>query len=231
MTSEKLKGLEEKLEYTFKDKSLLTLALSHSSYVNELTVKNRQCNERIEFLGDAILEMVSSEYLYKTRPQDKEGVMSKQRAALVCEKALASAARDINLGDYLLLGKGEAANGGANRDSILADAFEAIIGAIYLDGGYEVVSGFIIKRVLESGNGTFVDYKSRFQEIVQGRSNAKIIYELVGETGPEHDRQFEVVVSINGVVLGHGTGHNKKAAEQNAAMEAIVRTRRQSDLA
>ena len=159
MTSEKMKGLEEKLEYTFKDKSLLTLALSHSSYVNELMVKNRQCNERIEFLGDAILEMVSSEYLYKTRPQDKEGVMSKQRAALVCEKALASAARDINLGDYLLLGKGEAANGGANRDSILADAFEAIIGAIYLDGGYEVVSGFIIKRVLESGNGTFVDYK------------------------------------------------------------------------
>jgi len=229
LTENKIAEFEAKIEYVFKDKELLVLALSHSSYVNELVVKNKQCNERIEFLGDAILEMVSSEYLYKNRPNDKEGVLSKQRAALVCEKALASAARDLKLGEYLLLGKGEAANGGANRDSILADAFEAMIGAIYLDGGYETVSSFIIKRVLESGNGTFVDYKSRFQEIVQGRTNAKIVYELTGETGPEHDRKFEVSVSINGVVLGHGVGHNKKTAEQNAAMEAIVRTRRQSD--
>ena len=229
ISENRIKNLEANIEYTFKDKSLIELALSHSSYVNELTVRNKQCNERIEFLGDAILEMVSSEYLYKNRPQDKEGVLSKQRAALVCEKALATAARGIKLGEYLLLGKGEAANGGANRDSILADAFEAVIGAIYLDGGYDVVSAFIIKRVLESGNGIFVDYKSRFQEIVQGRSNAKIVYELVGETGPEHDRKFEVVVSINGIVLGHGIGHNKKSAEQNAAMEAIVMTRRQTD--
>ena len=230
MVSEnRINELEAKLGYCFKDKNLIILALSHSSYINELTNKNRQCNERIEFLGDAILEMVSSEYLYKNRPNDKEGVLSKQRAALVCEKALATAARSIDLGEFLLLGKGEAANGGANRDSILADAFEAVIGAIYLDGGYEVVSAFIIKRVLESGNGIFIDYKSRFQEIVQGRSNAKIVYELVGETGPEHDRKFEVTVSINGMVLGHGIGHNKKSAEQNAAMEAIVRTRRQTD--
>ena len=213
LSENKIKDFEAKIEYTFKDKDLLELALSHSSYVNELTVRNRQCNERIEFLGDAI----------------KEGVLSKQRAALVCEKALSSAARAIDLGEYLLLGKGEAANGGANRDSILADAFEAMIGAIYLDGGYEVVKAFIIKRVLESGNGTFVDYKSRFQEIVQGKTNAKIVYELIGETGPEHDRKFEVSVSINGIVLGTGVGHNKKSAEQNAAMEAIVRTRRQSD--
>jgi len=231
MVSEnRINELEVKLGYSFKDKNLILLALSHSSYINELTNKNRQCNERIEFLGDAILEMVSSEYLYKNRPNDKEGVLSKQRAALVCEKALATAARSIDLGEFLLLGKGEAANGGANRDSILADAFEAVIGALYLDGGYEVVSAFIVKRVLESGNGIFVDYKSRFQEIVQGRSNAKIVYELVGETGPEHDRKFEVTVSINGTVLGHGVGHNKKSAEQNAAMEAISKTRRQSDL-
>ena len=231
MVSEnRISELEVKLGYSFKDKNLILLALSHSSYINELTNKNRQCNERIEFLGDAILEMVSSEYLYKNRPNDKEGVLSKQRAALVCEKALATAARSIDLGEFLLLGKGEAANGGANRDSILADAFEAVIGALYLDGGYEVVSAFIVKRVLESGNGIFVDYKSRFQEIVQGRSNAKIVYELVGETGPEHDRKFEVTVSINGTVLGHGVGHNKKSAEQNAAMEAISKTRRQSDL-
>ena len=231
ISENRISELETKLGYSFKDKNLIILALSHSSYINELTNKNRQCNERIEFLGDAILEMVSSEYLYKNRPNDKEGVLSKQRAALVCEKALATAARSIDLGDFLLLGKGEAANGGANRDSILADAFEAVIGALYLDGGYEVVSKFVIKRVLESGNGIFVDYKSRFQEIVQGRSNAKIVYELVGETGPEHDRKFEVTVSINGLVLGHGVGHNKKSAEQNAAMEAIVRTRRQSDWA
>jgi ribonuclease-3 len=229
LTDKKIKELEEKIGYTFKDKDLMTLALSHSSYVNELSVRNKQCNERIEFLGDAILEMVSSEYLYKTRPQDKEGVMSKQRAALVCEKALSTAARGIQLGEYLLLGKGEAANGGANRDSILADAFEAMIGALYLDGGYEVVKTFVIKKVLESGNGTFVDYKSRFQEIVQGKTNAKIVYELVGETGPEHDRKFEVVVSLNGVVLGKGVGHNKKSAEQNAAMEAISTTRRKTD--
>lgn len=229
ISENRIKELETKLGYSFKDKNLIILALSHSSYINELTNKNRQCNERIEFLGDAILEMVSSEYLYKNRPNDKEGVLSKQRAALVCEKALATAARSIDLGDFLLLGKGEAANGGANRDSILADAFEAVIGALYLDGGYEVVSAFVVKRVLESGNGIFVDYKSRFQEIVQGRSNAKIVYELVGETGPEHDRKFEVTVSINGLVLGHGVGHNKKSAEQNAAMEAIVRTRRQTD--
>jgi ribonuclease-3 len=229
LIEKRIEGLESKLEYCFKDKKLLELALSHSSYINEQTNKNKQCNERIEFLGDAILEMVSSEYLYKNRPVDKEGVLSKQRAALVCEKALASAARKIELGTFLLLGKGEMANGGSDRDSILADAFEAVIGAIYLDGGYEVVSKFIIKHVLTSGNGVFVDYKSRFQEIVQGKSNAKIVYELIKETGPEHDRRFEVSVSINGVVLGHGIGHNKKSAEQNAAMEAIVRTRRQTD--
>ncbi len=230
LTDIKIKELEGKIEYTFKNKDLMILALSHSSYVNELAVRNKQCNERIEFLGDAILEMVSSEYLYKTRPQDKEGVMSKQRAALVCEKALSTAARAISLGNYLLLGKGEAANGGSDRDSILADAFEAMIGALYLDGGYEVVKAFVIKHVLESGNGgTFVDYKSRFQEIVQGKTSAKIVYELVGETGPEHDRKFEVVVSLNGVVLGKGVGHNKKSAEQNAAMEAISTTRRKTD--
>ena len=229
LLEKKIVALEERIGYSFENKSLLELALSHSSYVNELTNRNKQCNERIEFLGDAVLELVSSEYLYKHRPNDKEGVMSKQRAALVCERALAMSARSINLGECLLLGKGESANGGANRDSILADAFEAVIGAIYLDGGYDVVSEFIIKKVLETGNENFVDYKSRFQEIVQGRTNSKIVYELVGETGPEHDRQFEVTVSINGQVLGHGVGHNKKSAEQNAAMEAIVRTRRQTD--
>lgn len=218
---ESLNKLEEKLEYKFKDSSLLKLAVSHSSYVNEITVKKVQCNERIEFLGDAVLELVSSEFLYTSSPSDKEGVLSKHRAALVCEKSLAAAARKIELGSFLLLGKGEKSTGGANRDSILADAFEAVIGALYLDGGYAIASEFIHKYVLDADDPVFQDYKSGFQELVQGRLGEKISYELVSEAGPEHDKQFVTNLYLDGRLMGTGSGHNKKTAEQQAAKQAI----------
>lgn len=220
--------LENKLEYTFKNREYLKLALSHSSYVNEMTVKKQQCNERIEFLGDAVLELVSSEFLYKNCPSDKEGVLSKHRASLVCEKSLAAAARKINLGDFILLGRGEKNTGGADRDSILADAFEAVIGAMYLDGGYDRAAEFIKKLLLVNDETMFVDYKSRYQELVQGRFGEKIVYELVGESGPEHDRNFEVILLLDGVKAGHGVGHNKKAAEQMAAKEALEAINKQT---
>lgn len=218
--------LEKKLEYSFKNRELLQLALSHSSYVNEVLIKKQQCNERIEFLGDAVLELVSSEYLYISCPADKEGVLSRHRAALVCEKSLAAAARKINLGEYILLGRGEKNTGGADRDSILADAFEAVIGAMYLDGGYEQASRFIKQHVLNTEDALFVDYKSKYQELVQGHLGDKIVYELAGESGPEHDRSFSVNLLLDGVVVGRGSGHNKKTAEQLAAKEALEALRK-----
>ena len=162
-----LKSLEELIGYSFKNKDYLTLALSHSSYVNELVNQKRQCNERIEFLGDAVLELVSSSYLYKSMPTEKEGELSKRRAALVCEKSLAVVARRIELGRFILLGKGERMNGGAERDSILSDALEAVIGAIYLDGGFGEAEKFVLNFVLDGTEGEFIDYKTRLQELIQ----------------------------------------------------------------
>lgn len=217
-----LNDFENIIGYRFNDIGLLKLALSHSSYVNELTVKNKtDCNERIEFLGDAVLEIVSSEYLYKNYPNDKEGVLSKHRAGLVCEKSLAGAARKLEFGKYLMLGKGERTSGGAERDSILADAFEAVIGAMYLDGGLDIASAFILKYVLEPDTERFVDYKSKFQELVQSGEGEKIIYELEDEYGPAHEREFVVGLYLDGTRVGTGKGHNKKMAEQMAAREAI----------
>ncbi len=217
----KLSELEEKIEYRFNNEDYLQLALSHSSYVNELTGKKRECNERIEFLGDAVLELVSSSYLYKSMPAVKEGELSKRRASLVCEKSLAVVARRIELGSYIMLGKGERANHGAERDSILSDALEAVIGAIYLDSGFEAAERFILKYILEGVEGEFTDYKSKLQEIVQTKQGELVTYELVSEEGPEHDRVFKVVAKINGVICGQGSGHNKKSAEMMAAKEAI----------
>lgn len=216
-----LTELEELIGYSFSNRDYLVLALSHSSYVNELMVKNRQCNERIEFLGDAVLELVSSSYLYKSMPTEKEGELSKRRAALVCEKSLAVVARRIELGSFILLGKGERANGGAERDSILSDALEAVIGAIYLDGGYHKAEKFVMSYILEGTEGEFVDYKTRLQELVQSAHQEAVVYELISESGPEHDRRFTVNVKIDGVICGTGSGHNKKAAEMLAAKEAI----------
>ena len=216
-----LKSLEELIGYSFKNKDYLTLALSHSSYVNELVNQKRQCNERIEFLGDAVLELVSSSYLYKSMPTEKEGELSKRRAALVCEKSLAVVARRIELGRFILLGKGERMNGGAERDSILSDALEAVIGAIYLDGGFREAEKFVLNFVLDGTEGEFIDYKTRLQELIQALHKDAVVYELVSEDGPEHDRRFTVNVRIDGEIYGVGVGHNKKAAEMMAAKEAI----------
>lgn len=216
-----LKSLEELIGYSFKNKDYLTLALSHSSYVNELVNQKRQCNERIEFLGDAVLELVSSSYLYKSMPTEKEGELSKRRAALVCEKSLAVVARRIELGQFILLGKGERMNGGAERDSILSDALEAVIGAIYLDGGFGEAEKFVLNFVLDGTEGEFIDYKTRLQELIQALHKDAVVYELVSEDGPEHDRRFTVNVRIDGEIYGVGVGHNKKAAEMMAAKEAI----------
>jgi ribonuclease-3 len=215
--------LEEKIEYTFKDKSLLTEALTHSSYANEKH-DGRACNERMEFLGDAVLSIVSAEYLYKKFPNLPEGKLSKLRSSLVCTQSLSTFAREINLGDYLLLGKGEQASGGADRPSILEDAFEALIAAIYLDGGMECAKKHILRflsKDVDNHHTNFKDYKSALQEVVQQNPDETLNYVLVGESGPDHDKRFKAEVHLNSNVIGAGIGRSKKQAEQEAAKEAL----------
>ena len=218
-------GFETQIGYIFKDKLLLSLALTHSSYANE-NKKSNGYNERLEFLGDSVLSIIVSKYLFENFPKMPEGELSKTRAALVCEKSLAGFARQINLGSILLLGKGEAQNGGGDRDSILADAFEALIAALYLDGGIDVASKFVLefisKQMEERKNAAvFVDYKTELQEIIQQNKEEKVSYVVVGESGPAHDKSFTVEVHLNSNVIGRGIGKSKKLAEQMAAKEAL----------
>lgn len=215
--------LEEKIEYTFKNKSYLIEALTHSSYANEKH-DGRVCNERMEFLGDAVLSIVTAQYLFEKYPSLPEGKLSKLRSSLVCTQSLSSFASEIELGSYLLLGKGESASGGASRPSILEDAFEALIAGIYLDGGMENAKKFILKflsREIENQNTKFNDYKSALQEVVQQNPDETLNYVLVGETGPDHDKRFEAEVHLNSNVIGSGIGRTKKQAEQEAAREAL----------
>ena len=223
--SRNLKELEKKISYSFSDEGLLKHAMTHSSYVNEKRLKKTDCNERLEFLGDAVLELVSSEYLFFENPKMPEGKLTKLRASMVCEKALAFCARDLDLGDFLLLGKGEDATGGRNRDSITSDALEALIGAIYLDGGFANAKEFILNHVLNDleGKRLFYDSKTILQELVQGNSEKRICYELVGEVGPDHNKSFQVEVRIGDTTYGQGIGRTKKAAEQEAAYQAILK--------
>ena len=220
-----MKGFETQIGYSYKNKSTLSLALTHTSYANE-SKRSKNHNERLEFLGDSVLSIVVSKYLFNDYPDMPEGELSKTRAALVCEKSLAKFAREINLGNFLLLGRGEEQNGGRDRDSILADAFEALIASLYLDGGIEVaekfVLGFIAKQ-MESGeyNLSFSDYKTELQEIIQQNKEEKVEYVLVEETGPAHDKRFTVEVHLNSNVIGSGRGKSKKIAEQMAAKEAL----------
>ena len=218
--------LEEKIGYTFRDLSLLKRAMMHSSYTNERHLEKYKCNERLEFLGDAVLELVSSEYLFRESPKVSEGELTKTRASMVCEPSLAQCARDIELGKYLLLGKGEEATGGRNRDSITSDAMEALIGAIYLDGGFTNAKEFIHRFILTDleDKKLFYDSKTILQEIVQAE-NRDISYHLVREEGPDHDKSFYVEALIGGVSFGSGKGRTKKAAEQQAAYEAILKLR------
>ena len=201
-------------------------ALTHSSYSNEKRLKKYKCNERLEFLGDAVLELISSEYIFKENPQKPEGDLTRIRASYVCEPTLAACARDISLGDYLLLGKGEDRTGGRERDSILSDAMEATIGAVYLDGGFarakEYVEAFALRDI--ENKKLFYDSNTILQEIVQGRHLA-LAYQLVKETGPDHCKSFEVAAMINGKKIAVGTGRTKKKAEQSAAYEAILALR------
>ena len=223
--SRNLKELEKKISYSFSDEGLLKHAMTHSSYVNEKRLKKTDCNERLEFLGDAVLELVSSEYLFFENPKMPEGELTKLRASMVCEKALAFCARDLDLGDFLLLGKGEDATGGRKRDSITSDALEALISAIYLDGGFANAKEFILNHVLNDleGKRLFYDSKTILQELVQGNSEKRICYELVGEVGPDHNKSFQVEVRIGDTTYGQGIGRTKKAAEQEAAYQAILK--------
>ena len=222
---QKLKQLEEKIGYAFHDRSLLKKAMMHSSYINEKQLPKHECNERLEFLGDAVLELVSSEFLFHAHPDMPEGELTKTRASMVCEPSLAFCARELKLGEYLLLGKGEDATGGRQRDSVTSDAMEALIGAIYLDGGFANAKEFIHRFVLNDleHRKLFFDSKTILQEIVQAHFREHIQYELVNEEGPDHNKSFEVAVYIGRDCLGTGKGSTKKAAEQEAAYRSILK--------
>ncbi|MEY8337366.1 ribonuclease III [Lachnospiraceae bacterium 62-35] len=223
----KLEELEQEINYEFRDKSLLSHAMTHSSYANEKRWDKTRCNERLEFLGDAVLELVSSDYLFHKDKKMPEGELTKTRASMVCEPALAYCAYEIHLGDYLLLGKGEDATGGRERNSVISDAMEALIGAIYLDGGFASAKEFIHKFVLNDveQKQLFYDSKTILQEIVQGMGNDPLSYELLKEDGPDHNKTFEVCAKVGKREIGRGSGRTKKAAEAMAAYYGILALR------
>lgn len=224
----RLHEFEEVIGYHFNNQGLLRQALTHSSYANERHMKKHSDNERLEFLGDAVLEVTSSEFLYQKYPDYSEGELTKLRASLVCEPTLAFCTRAIDLGKYLYLGKGEDLTGGRNRKSILSDALEAVIGAIFLDGGFanakEFVKSFILND-LESKQ-LFYDSKTILQEVVQA-AHKEVIYEIIGESGPEHDKDFIASAKVDGMFHVTAKGHTKKHAEQHAAYEALVELKKQ----
>jgi len=216
--------LEENIGYCFKDPKLLRVALTHSSYANE--VKDRvECNERQEFLGDAVLSIIVSDYIFANYKHLPEGELTKMRASLVCEKSLCQFSREMELGDYLMLGHGEELMGGRERSSILADAFEALLAAIYLDGGMEPAKKHVLRFVKRALGGQedvpFKDYKTALQEIIQQNPEERLYYALAEESGPDHDKHFVVEVRLNSNVIGRGEGRSKKNAEQAAAREAL----------
>ena len=216
--------LETAIGYRFQNITLLQNALAHSSYANERWHNSLQSNERLEFLGDSILGMTVADYLYRNFPDRLEGEWTRMRADMVCERSLAKIAHQIGLGEYLLLGKGEEQGGGRNRDSILADAVESVIAACYLDGGMDAAVGFIRRYVLNNvpvERMKHVDYKTALQELVQQKRNQTMVYRLTGESGPDHDKQFCVELTLNGEVVGTGIGTSKKRAEQDAARAAL----------
>ena len=220
-----IKDLEEAIGYRFHNLSLLQNALTHSSYANERWHNSLLSNERLEFLGDSVLGMLVAEYLFRNFPNRPEGELTRMRADMVCETTLAAAANRIGLGDYLLLGHGEEQGGGRSRDSILADAVESVIAACFLDGGLDAALNFIRQFILVEVPVTRlhnVDYKTQLQELVQQKKNQTLSYALVDESGPDHDKWFDVEVSLNGAVVGKGSGSSKKRAEQDAARAAIA---------
>lgn len=227
MEKEAIGRLEEKIAYRFQDDRLLRQALTHSSYANELKINKYGDYERLEFLGDAVLEFVSSDFLYRQQKETAEGDLTKLRASMVCEPALAYCAREFALEQYILLGKGEEATGGRKRDSIVSDVMEALIGAIYLDGGIEEASAFIHRFILSDleNKQLFYDAKTILQELVQQGNEGELRYELVREEGPAHDKIFEVEAYVGEQKVGQGVGHSKKAAQQQAAYQALLARR------
>ncbi|AOY77345.1 ribonuclease III [Clostridium formicaceticum] len=227
-TEEYISRLQETLNYRFRNIDILKEALTHSSYANESKNKKVRYNERLEFLGDSVLSLVISEYVFLKYKHLPEGELTKVRANVVCEASLAAQGRVIDIGQYLFLGRGEEFTGGRQRESILADAFEAVIGAIYLDGGIEKAKAFILSHFLESIDLAtkgilFRDYKTHLQELLQSKTSQKITYNVVREYGPDHNKSFDVEVLIGEKVIGRGSGKSKKEAEQRAAEEAIKR--------
>lgn len=215
--------LEEKIGYRFKDRELLRQALTHSSFTNEQRINRQKNYERLEFLGDAVLELASSKFFFLNNEDMTEGQMTKMRSSMVCEPALAFCAKDLNLGEYIFLGKGEEATGGRERDSIVSDVMEALIGAIYLDSGFEEAEKFILQFVLSDleSKQLFYDSKTLLQEKVQKKGQS-LRYELAGESGPDHDKQFTVEAYIDDKPISRGTGRTKKSAEQQAAYAVLL---------
>lgn len=216
--------LEKKIGYTFQNRALLKQAVTHSSFANEQKINRQKHYERLEFLGDAVLELVSSDFLFQTHPEMPEGQLTKLRASMVCEPALAYCAKDLTLDSYIQLGRGEEATGGRYRDSIVSDVMEAVIGAIYLDGGMEPARTYIHRFILSDleNKQLFLDSKTNLQEYMQQNLKKEFHYRLVEESGPEHDKVFLVEVVMEEKVLGRGKGRTKKAAEQQAAYEALL---------
>ena len=228
MIKHSINELEDKIGYQFKDKQLLEQALTHSSYANERKINPKDHYERLEFLGDAVLELVSSDFLFRAYTTLPEGKLTKMRASIVCEQALASRAADIGLADFMLLGKGEEATGGRKRESIISDVMEAVIGAIYLDGGLKEAENYIKRIVIPCLDEQQIIYDSKtlLQEYAQGVLKKGYYYEVVGESGPEHDKLFEVEVKLDGKPVGRGQGKTKKSAEQKAAYTALLNLKR-----
>lgn len=224
ITEHSMKELEAGIGYCFRNKALLKQALTHSSYTNEQKINKTPDYERLEYLGDAVLEMVSSAFLFEKYPDLSEGQLTRMRAMLVCGSSLAFCAKDIELGKYILLGKGEEATGGRQKETITSDVVEAVIGAIYLDGGLEDASSFIHRVVLSDleNKQLFYDSKTLLQEYVQRESGSALSYVVVDEKGPDHDKEFIIEVRVNGKAMGRGIGKTKKAAEQKAAYEALL---------
>lgn len=227
-----MEKLEEKLGYTFHDRRLLENALTHSSYANENKNKGENSNERLEFLGDSVLGMVVADHLYRTHPDMPEGELTRTRAALVCEDSLVEVAAQLELGQYLKLGRGEDAGGGRKRPSIQADAVEAVIAAVYLDGGIgsarKLITNFILTNNEREQEGAVRDFKTALQELVQRESGRVLSYRLMGESGPDHAKVFSVEVDLNGKPIGAGEGRSKKEAEQNAAKAAMAKLKAES---
>ena len=218
-----LKEFQARIGYEFNNINLLRQALTHSSYANEKHMKKLSDNERLEFLGDAVLEVVSSEFLYQNYTDVPEGELTKLRASIVCEHTLALCTKEMDLGRYIYLGKGEDHTGGRKRKSILSDALEAVIGAIYLDGGFANAKEFVLKYIMTDieHKQLFYDSKTILQELVQGERR-QLSYRLIGESGPDHDKSFSVEVCVDDEVISTGAGHTKKAAEQEAAYKALL---------